>query len=63
MPVKSPLYHLGMDFVGPVSPRSQDGNQYMLTVFDYFTKFAWAKALPSKEVVPVVSALREVSSH
>ena len=57
VPVKLPLYHLGMDFVGPVSPHTQGGNRYILTVSDYFTKFAWAKAMPTKEAVNVVSAL------
>ena len=49
-----------MDFIGPISPPSQSGNRYILTISDYFTKFAWAKALPTKEAVNVVSALREV---
>ena len=61
VPVKSPWYHLGIDFVGPISPTSFGGNRYILTVSDYFTKFAWAKALPTKEAVNVVSALREVN--
>ena len=60
VPVKSPWYQLGMDFVGPISPASRNGNRYILTISDYFTKFAWAKALPSKEAVMVVSAIREV---
>lgn len=60
VPVKSPWYHLGMDFVGPISPISSSGNRYILTVSDYFTKFAWAKALPTKEAINVVSSLREV---
>ena len=60
VPVKSPWHHLGMDFVGPISPPSHSGNRYILTLSDYFTKFAWAKALPTKEAVNVVSALREV---
>ena len=51
-----------MDFVGPISPSSSTGNRYILTISDYFTKFAWAKALPTKEAVPVVAALREVSA-
>ena len=46
VPVKSPWYHLGMDFVGPISPPC----------------FAWAKAMPTKEDMNVVSALREVST-
>ena len=60
VPVKSPWHHLGMDFVGPISPVSRSGNRYILTISDYFTKFGWAKALPSKEAVNVVCALREV---
>ena len=58
--VKSPWHHLGMDFIGPISPTSQAGNRYILTVSYYFTKFAWAKALPTKEAAGVVSALKEV---
>ena len=61
VPVKSPWYHIGMDFVGPITPASSTGNRYILAVSDYFTKFAWAKALPTKQAVPVVAALREVS--
>ena len=60
VPVKSPWYHLGIDFVGPISPPSSQGNRYILTISDYFTKFTWAKALPTKEAVNVVSTLREV---
>ncbi len=49
-----------MDFIGPLSPPSQSGNRYILTISDYFTKFAWAKAFPTKEAVGVVGATREV---
>ena len=60
IPVKSPWYHIGMDFIGPMSPPSEMGNRYILTISDYFTKYAWAKALPTKEAAGVVSAMREV---
>ena len=60
VPVKSPMYHIGIDFVGPISPTSSSGNRYILTVSDYFTRFGWAKALPTKEAKNVVSALKEV---
>ena len=63
VPVKSPWYHIGMDFVGPISPTSRSGNHYILTISDYFTKFAWAKALPTKEAVNVVNSLKEVGCH
>jgi len=60
VPIKSPWYHIGMDFVGPISPTSRNGNRYILTISDYFTKYAWAKALPTKEAVGVVAAMKEV---
>ena len=40
----------------PISPPSSAGNRYIL-------KFAWAHALPTKEAVGVVAALRQVRSH
>ncbi len=52
-----------MDYVGPISPTSTNGNCYILTLSDYFTKFGWAKALPSKEAKNVVVALREVGLY
>ena len=61
IPVKSPWYHIGMDFIGPISPSSTTGNRYILTISDYFTKFSWAHALPTKEASGVVKALRQVS--
>ena len=60
IPIKAPWYHVGMDFIGPISPTSRSGNRYILTISDYFTRFGWAKALPSKEAVNVVQSLREV---
>ena len=58
VPVKSPWYHVGMDFVGPISPTSRCGNRYILTISDYFTKFTWAKALPT--TVNVINSLKEL---
>ena len=60
VPVKAPWHQLGMDFIGPISPPSISGNKYILMISDYFSKFGWAKALPSKEAVNVVAAMREV---
>ena len=58
--VKSLMYHIGIDFVGPILPTSSAGNRYILMVSDYFTRFGWAKALPTKEARNVVDALKEV---
>ena len=32
VPVRSPWYHLGIDFISPYSPPSATGNKYVLTV-------------------------------
>jgi hypothetical protein len=43
VPVQSPWFHVGIDFVGPISPPSVSGNSYILTLSDYFTK--WVEAV------------------
>ena len=48
IPVKAPWFHLGVDFIGPLSPISKKGNQYILTLSDYFSKFVEAVPLPDK---------------
>ena len=54
-------YHVGIDFVGTISPTTKNGNRFIPTMTDYFTKYGWAKALPSKEATNVVSSLKEVN--
>ena len=60
VPVKSPWHHIGMDFIGPISPVSTSGNRYICTISDYFTKFGWAVVVPNKEARTVVFELRKV---
>ena len=60
VPVKSPWYHLGVDFVGPITPTSHNGNRYILTVNDHFTKWGEAVALPSKCAQGTAEALFKV---
>ena len=57
MPVKSPWYHLGIDYIGPISPTSDNGNRYILTICDYFTKWVEAVPLPSKHAQVTANAL------
>lgn len=57
----SPWFHVGIDLIGPITPRSQQGNRYILTISDYFTKFVDAIALPDKEAISVASALFKVN--
>ena len=55
IPVKSPWYHIGIDFVGPITPLSHNGNRYILTLSDYFTKWVEAVALPLKWLLNLFS--------
>ena len=41
-----PFKHVGIDVVGPF-PTSQNGNVYILTIVDHFTR--WAEAIPMRE--------------
>ena len=60
IPVKSPWYMVGIDFVGPISPAADDGSEYILTATDYFTK--WCEAVPTvdKSAASVATALFKV---
>ena len=57
IPVVAPWHHIGIDFIGPISPK---GNCYILTISDYFSK--WVEALPtaSKHAEVVAAALFKV---
>ena len=60
IPVHSPWYHVGMDFIGPLSPVSSNGNRFILTLSDYFSKWAEAVPLPTKEATGVAESLMKV---
>ena len=62
VPVKAPWYHIGIDFIGPISPASSKGNRYILTISDYFSKFVEAVALPILKMLMVSHALFKVNS-
>ena len=57
VPVVSPWHHIGIDFIGSISPPSIQGSQYILTVTDYFTKFVEAIPMQSKHAEGVASSL------
>ncbi|XP_076065010.1 uncharacterized protein LOC143039042 [Oratosquilla oratoria] len=56
----SPWQHLSLDFLGPVNPSSRQGNCYILTILDYFSKYAQAVPLNSKDAYTAASALHKV---
>ena len=45
VPVVAPWHHIGIDFVGPLSPPSTQGSHYILTISDYFSKLV--EAIPT----------------
>lgn len=63
IPVKAPWYMVGIDFVGPVSPVAEDGSRFILTITDYFTKWADAITTPDKSASSVATALFKVTVH
>ena len=46
IPVHSPFYQIGLDFVGPL-PATENGNKYIIVAIDYLTKWPEAKATPT----------------
>ena len=57
--VVSTWYHVGIDFVGPLTP-TEEGYCYILTISDYFSKFVQAFAMESKHASGVAAALFKV---
>ena len=61
--VVAPWYHIGIDFIGPISPVASDGSRYIFTVCDYFTKWAYAVGTPNKEASTVSTVLYKVFTN
>ena len=53
------FYMIGVDLIGPLKLTRQ-GNKYILSIIDYYTKYAEAVALPNQEAETVVRALEQV---
>ena len=56
--VEAPFTHLGLDIIGPL-PITQQGNQYIIVLVDYFTKWVEAQSLASITSKDVVKFLSE----
>ena len=55
--IDTPFKHVAVDIVGPIEPRSEKRNRYILTMIDYATRYPEAVALHS-----VAEALVEMFS-
>eukprot|EP00731_Ephydatia_muelleri_P005131 Em0002g1307a len=60
VPIHSPWYHVGIDFIGPITPASSSGNRFILTLSDYYTKWVDAVPLPSKHATGVAASLLKI---
>ena len=61
--MEEPFKRVAVDLVGPISPVSERGNRYILTVVDFATRYPEAVALSKRETEQVAEALLEVFSR
>ena len=61
--VDTPFQRIAVDIIGPISPVSDQGNRYILTVVDYATRYPEAKALKNIDTETVAEALLEIYSR
>ena len=54
--IELPFQRIAMDVIGPL-PRSRSGNRYILTIYDYATRYPEAIALPSTEASRIAKEL------
>ena len=55
--IKTPFHRVAVDLVGPIVPKSDKGNRYILTLVDYATRFPEAVALKTTDTEKVAEAL------
>ena len=58
-----PFQHIAMDLVGPISPVSDRGKRYILTIVDYATRYPEAVALSTIDTGTVSEALLDIYSR
>ena len=64
MPIMDvPFHRVAVDLIGPITPVSENGNRYILTIVDFATKYPEAVALPRIETERVAEALLDVFSR
>ena len=60
--VTEPFSRVAVDIVGPISPRSAQGNSYVLTMIDFTTGFPEAVPLNDIDSVSVAEAVLQIFS-
>ena len=55
--IDEPFSRVAVDLIGPIKPASEQGNQYILTVVDYATRYPEAVVLKKIDAESVADAL------
>ncbi len=55
--IETPFDRVTVDLIGPIVPKSDNGNRYILTLVDYATRFPEAVALKTIDTEKVAEAL------
>ena len=61
--IDTPFQRVAIDLVGPLEPRTDSKNKYILTLVDYATRYPEAVALPSIETDTVAEELVSMFSR
>lgn len=61
--INTPFQRVAIDVIGPLSPKSANGNRYVLTMVDFATPYPDAIALPSIDTERIAEALLEMFSR
>ncbi|KAK7484343.1 hypothetical protein BaRGS_00024468 [Batillaria attramentaria] len=61
--IDSPFKRVAVDLVGPISPPSEDGHRYILTLVDYATRYPEAVPLKKIDTPTVAEALVDMFSR
>lgn len=61
--ISVPFKRVAVDIVGPIKPRAESGNMYILTLVDYATRYPEAVALKDIDTVTVAEALLDIYSR
>lgn len=55
--IEAPFHRVVVDQIGPIAPKSDKGNRYILTIVDYGTRFPEAVAFKTSDTEKVAEAL------
>ena len=61
--IEDPFHRVAIDLIGPISPASQSGHRYILTMVDFATRYPEAVALKGIDTIQVAEALLEFFSR